>query len=228
VWGQGLKKDLSSGKIILLAILAILLATALAFALTDLVRNVLAVPVTQFFYFLGLMVKSTPQVYFWGMLLIFLLIVAGKSVQAVRKPEHPEFAAPVRSTKRERVAVWAAQVNQALRGDHYSRSRLIEFLAGLALELDAQEERISIVEIRQRIESGDLDLPPEIANFLKARLTTGYIPRPSFWRRLAEKLAHFWNSFSGKNKPEPGVLSDRLTQEELEKIIQYLEDRLEV
>jgi hypothetical protein len=223
-----LKKELSTGKIIVLAILAILLATALALALTDLVRNVLAGPITRFFYFLGLLVKSTPQVIFWGMVLLFLLVVAGKSVQEVHKPEYPEFAVPLRSSKRERVAVWAAQVNLALKGDHYSQARLIEFLAGLALELDAQEERISVVEVRQRLASGDLDFPLELGNYLKARLNTGYVPRPGFWQRVEERLARFWNSFPGKKNQARGASSDRLTQKELEKIIQYLEDRLEV
>ena len=222
------KKELSSGKIILLAILAILLATALSLALTDLVRNVLAGPITSIFYFLGLLLKSTPQVIFWGMLLLFLLIVAGKSVQEVRKPDLPEFLTSMRSSKRERIAIWASQVNMALRGDHYSRTRLAEFLAGMVIELFAQEERISIVEVRKRIEKGELDLPPEIENYLKARFTTGYIPRPSFWQMVEERLARFWNSLPGKNNPARGALSDRLTREELENVIQYLEDRLEV
>jgi hypothetical protein len=220
-----LKKELSSGKIIVLAILAIILVIALALALTDLVRNVLAGPVTRIFYFLGLLLKSTPQAIFWGMVLLFLLIVAGKSMEEVHRPVLPDFTAPVRSIKRERVAFWANQVNLALRGDHYSYTRLIEFLAGLALELDAQDERISVVEIRQRLERGELDLPLEIENYLKARANTGYVPRPGFWQRIAERLVWLWNSLPGKKIQASGA---RFTQEELEKVIQYLEDRLEV
>jgi hypothetical protein len=224
-----LKRKLSSGKIIFLAtMVAILLAVALALALTDLVRNVLAEPITRIFYFFGLLVKSTPQVLFWGMLLLFLLIVAGKSVQEVEKPETPEFAAPMRASKRERVAFWAALVNLALRGDQYGHARLIEFLAGLALELDAQEERNPFIEIRHLLERGDLELPLEIENYLKARFNSVYIPQPGFWQRVAVRLARFWGLFSGKKNQDPGAFSDRLTQEELEKIIQYLEDRLEV
>jgi hypothetical protein len=221
-------KEFSTGKIIGLAVLAILLAAALALALTDLVRNVLAGPVTRFLFFLGLLVKSTPQGFFWGMVLLFLLIVAGKSLQETRKPEGPEFRVPVRSSKRERVVYWAAQVNQALKGDHYSHTRLIEFLAGLALELDAQEERLSVVEIRHRLESGDLNFPLEIENYLKARLKTGYVPRPGIWKRITERLAWFWNSLTGKQTGEAGAPGGRLTRQDLEKIIEYLEDRLEV
>jgi len=220
-----LKKELSSGKMIVLAILATILVIALALALTDLVRNVLAGPVTRIFYFLGLLFKSTPQVLFWGMVLLFLLIVAGKSVEEVHRPAPPDFVAPLRPYKRERVAFWASQVNLALRGDHYSHTRLIEFLAGLALELDAQDERISVIEIRQRLERGELELPLEIENYLKARANTGYVPRPGFWQRLEERLARLWNSLPGKKNQ---ASNRRFTQEELEKIIQYLEDRLEV
>jgi hypothetical protein len=223
-----LKKELSTGKIIGLAVLAVVLATALALALTDLVRNVLAGPVTLFFYFLGLLVKSTPQALFWGMVLLFFLIVAGKSVQEVRKPEVPGFAAPLQSLKRERVAYWAVQVNYALKGDHYSHTRLNEFLAGLALELVAQEERISVVEVRQRLESGGLDFPVEIENYLKVRLNTGYVPHPRFWQRVEERLSRVWNGLSGKKPQANGAPGDRLTQAELELVIQYLEDRLEV
>ncbi len=223
-----MKNKLSSGKIILLAILGILLVAALTLALTDLVRNVLAVPITHIFYFLGLLVKSTPQVIFWGLLLLFLLVVAGKSVQENRRHELPEFVATLRSPKHERIAFWANHINMALRGDHYSRTRLAEFLAGMVIELFAQEERVSTVEVRQQLEHGELDLPPEIENYLKARFTQGTITRPSFWQRVEDKLARFWNSFPGKNNLDPGVLPDHLTRQELERIIQYLEDRLEV
>jgi hypothetical protein len=223
-----LKKELSTGKIIVLAILAILLAIALALALTDLVRNVLAEPVTHLFYFLGLLVKSTPQVLFWGMVLLFLLIVAGKSVEEVRKPEIPDFVAPTRYTKRERVAYWAAQVNQALRGEQYSHARLIEFLARMALELDAQEEHISVVEIRQRLERGEVEFPLEIENYLKARYDPGRISRPNLWQRVKENMARLWNSLPGKKDPASRTFAGRLTQAELEKVIQYLEEQLEV
>ena len=223
-----MKKELSTGTIITLVILAIVLVTALALALTDLVRNVLAVPITQTFYFLGLLVKSTPQAVFWGMVLLFLLIVAGKSLQEVHRPETPQFTTHTRSSKRVQLGFWASQVNLALRGDQYSHTRLIELLAGMALELDERPGRISAVEIRQLLESGELELPLEIENYLKARLETGYVPRPRFWKRVAERLAWFWYSFSGKNNRAPGASGGRLTQAELEKIIQYLEDRLEV
>jgi hypothetical protein len=223
-----LKKELSRGTLITLVILAIGLVTALALALTDLVRNVLAVPITQTFYFMGLLLKSTPQAVFWGMVLLFLLVVAGKSLQEVRQPETPQFSTLARSSKRVQLSFWASQVNLALRGDQYSYTRLIELLAGLALELDERPGRISTVEIRQLLESGELQLPLEIENYLKARLETGYVPRPSFRKRVAERLAWFWHTISGKNSRPPGASGGRLTQAELEKIIQYLEDRLEV
>ncbi len=223
-----MKKELSTGKIIGLAILAIGLVTALALALTDLVRNVLAGPVTHFFYFLGLLVKSTPQSLFWGMVLLFLLIVAGKSVQEVRKPAAREYTAPRQPAKRERVAFWATHVNAALKGEQYSHARLIEFLAGLALEMDAQEEHISVAEVRQRLESGELDFPPEIENYLKMRLNTGYMPRPGFWQRVKASLARWRNWLSGQTTRATNAPGDRLTQAELERVIQYLEDRLEV
>jgi hypothetical protein len=222
------KNKLSSGKIILLVILGILLAAALTLALTDLVRNVLAEPITHILYFFGLLVKSTPQVIFWGLLLLFLLVVAGKSVQESRRSELPEFAAPLRSLKHERIAFWGNHINMALRGDHYSSTRLAELLAGMVIELCAQEERVSAIEVRQQLERGELDLPPEIENYLKARFTQGTIARPSFWQRIEDKLARFWNSFPGKNNLDPGALPDHLTRQELERIIHYLEGRLEV
>jgi hypothetical protein len=223
-----MKEKLSSGKIIALALLAIVVTTALTLALIDLVRNVLAVPITQLFYFLGLLLKSTPQVIFWGMLLLFLLIVAGKSVEQVGKTAPAQFDAPLRSPRRERIAVWANHIHQALRGDQYARSRLAEFLAGLVVELLAQDERVSITEIRKRLELGELDLPPEIVNYLKARFAIGTFSQPGFWQVIAARLAHLWEALLGKTNLEASALPDRLTRPELEKIILYLEDRLEV
>jgi len=223
-----MKEKLSSGKIIALALLAIVLTTALMLALIDLVRNVLAVPITQLFYFLGLLLKSTPQVIFWGMLLLFLLIIAGKSVEQGRKAEPEQFEAPLRSPRHERIAVWANHIHQALRGDHYARSRLAEFLASLVVELLAQDERVSISEIRKRLELGELDLPPEIVNYLKARFAIGAISQPGFLQVIKAGLSQFWDAVLGKNNLEANALPDRLTRPELEKIILYLEDRLEV
>ncbi len=223
-----MKNKLSSGTLILLAILGILLAAAMTLALNDLVRNVLAVPITHTLYFLGLLVKSTPQVIFWGLLLLFLLVVAGKSMQENRRPAPPEFVVPKRPSNYERIALWANHIKMALRGDHYARTRLAEFLAGMVIELFAQEERVSTTEVRLQLERGELDLPPEIENYLKARFSQGAIARPSFWQWIKDKLARFWNSFSGKNHPASGVLPEHLTRQELERIIHYLEDRLEV
>jgi uncharacterized membrane protein len=222
------KDKLSSGKIVALALLAIVLTAALALALTDLVRKVLAEPITRLFYFIGLLLKSTPQVIFWGMVLLFLLIVAGKSVEQVHKHEPAEFNTPLPSPRRGRIAAWASHIHLALRGDHYARSRLAEFLAGLLMELLAQEERVSPTEIRKRLELGELDLPPEIQNYLKARFAMGTISQPGFWAMISAKIAHFWEPFLGKNNLEASALPDRLTRQELEKIILFLEDRLEV
>ena len=223
-----MKDKFSTGKIILVALLAILLATALALALIDLVRNVLAEPITELFYVIGLLAKSTPQVIFWAMLLLFLVVVAGKSVQEVSRPELPDFNAPERSPRRERIAVWANHINNALHGDRYARSRLADFLAGLVMEMFAQEERVSTTEIRKKLERGELDLPPDIENLLKARFEIGYISRPTFWQMIEERLSQFWDSVLGKNNPGSGALTDHLTRQQLERIILYLEDRLEV
>jgi hypothetical protein len=222
------RKNLSPVKIILLAILGLFLTAALALALTDLVRNLLAEPLTRLYYFFVLLVKSTPQAVFWAILLLFLLVVAGKSVQEVKTPDLPEFDTPLRSPKRERVGFWAIHINMALQGDHYSRARLAEFLSGVALDLFAQEERASVAEVRQRLDRGELDLPPEIENYLKARLASAYTPRPGLWRMAQEKLARLWNSITGKYSPGSRTLPDQFTGQELERVIQYLEDRLEI
>jgi len=83
--GEKFEERTLSGKIIVLAILATILIIALALALTDLVRNVLAGPVTRIFYFLACSSKALPRCSF-GMVLLFLLIVAGKSVEEVHRP----------------------------------------------------------------------------------------------------------------------------------------------
>ncbi len=223
-----MRKKLSTGRITLLSILGLFLAAVLAWALEDLVRNMLAVPLIHLYYFLALLVNSTPQAVFWGILLLVLLVVAGKSVQEAGQPELPDFGDPLRIPKRERIGFWAIHINMALQGDYYSRARLAEFLGGVAMDLFAQEERVSVNEVSLRLERGELDLPPEVENYLKARFTNTYQPRPGFWVKARDKLARFWNSFFGKSSlASKSIHSERYSERELERIIQYLEDRLE-
>jgi len=190
------------------------LVVLLMFGLRDFVRETLAPPLSYMIWLVGIIFQTIPQIWFWTGLLIVVLIIAMRSLDRERRPSP---AAPGKSPfpARGRINVWAERVNMLLTGK-YSRNRFGYFIGKLILDVMAHEERLSYKDVERRLEQSEADVPPAVRDYLLSRLRPAYAGvRPSFFTRLKR--------FLGLEKPLMAQL-----HAELETVITFLEDQLEV
>jgi hypothetical protein len=190
------------------------LIVLLMLSLRDFVRDVLALPLSYTLWFIGLIGKSIPQIWFWTGLLAVVLIIAMRSLSRERRPPP---TTPPQSTRAPlgRITVWTERISMLLKGK-YSRQRFGYFIGKLILDVLSHEERLSLRDVERRLEQGELDLPPAVRDYLFSRLKPGITgTRPSFRVWLKRLL--------GLEKPLTAQLDA-----ELESIIKFLEDQLEV
>ena len=190
------------------------LVVLLMFGLRDFVRDALALPLSHMIWFVDIIVQTVPQTWFWAGLLIVVLIMAMRSLDRERRPAP---AAPGKSPypARGRIAVWAERINMLLRGK-YSRNRFGYFIGKLILDVMAHEERLNYRDVERRLQQSDIDAPPDVRDYLLSRLRPSHTEaRPKFFTRLKR--------FLGLEKQLTAQLDA-----ELETIITFLEDQLEV
>lgn len=190
------------------------LIALLMLGLRNFVRDVLATPLSYTFWLIGLIIKSIPQIWFLTGLLAIALIIAMRSLDRERRPPPP---APPQSTRVPlgRITVWNERISMLLEGK-YSRHRFGYFIGKLILDVLSHEERLSLRDVEHRLERGDMELPPLVRDYLFSRLRPGNVSTaPSFLTRVKRLL--------GLEKPLTAQLDV-----ELESIIKFLEDQLEV
>ncbi len=95
----------------------------------------------------------------------------------------------------------------------------------------AFQERLSLKEAEQRLEAGELDVPPSIWAYLERGLT----PEPSMPVSFWGMFGHRWNDFSRRARDWISGLTQARSytqpspfDDELESVVQFLEDRLEI
>lgn len=190
------------------------LAVLLTLGLRDFVRDVLSLPLSYMLWFAGIIFETVPQIWFWTGLIVIALVLAMRSLDRERQPPPSE---PGKSSRpaRGRINVWAERVDMLLIG-RYSRHRFGYFIGKLILDVLSHEERLSFRDLERRLEQDETDVPPVVREYLFSRLKPAYAEaRPNFLTRLKR--------FFGLEKP----LSARLNAE-LETIVKFLEDQLEV
>lgn len=190
------------------------LMALLMFGLRDFIRDALALPLAYTLWLVELIFQSIPQAWCWTGLLGIVLVIAMRSLDRERRPPP---AAPPQSTRVPlgRITVWTERITMLLRGK-YSRHRFGYFIGKLILDVVSHEERLSLRDIERRVEQGELELPPAVREYLFSRLKPGMTgAQPGFFTRLKRLL--------GLEKPLTAHLSA-----ELESIIKFLEDQVEV
>jgi len=227
------RMKISARLLVLLLAPSVLLVAALTLVLRGWVRDVILTPILFLLWLGGLLINSTPQWIFWGVFLVVALLILANSLGTGKRPDQNVDRAEPGHPRRERVLFWAKQIRWKARD--FSPLGNGEPLRKLVLEVIAFQERLSLTEVEQRLESGELDVLPTIRTCLQPKPTPEPASPVSFW----ERLQHRWADFR--------VLADRwahglisgLTQSrsytqpspfdsELESVAQFLEDRLRI
>ena len=223
-------KKISARLLVLLLTPSVLLVVALTLVLRDWVRDVILTPILFLLWLGGLLIRSTPQWIFWGVFLVLAVLILANSLGTGKRPDQNVDRAEPGHPQRERVLFWAKQIRWRARRD-FSPLGNGEPLKRLILEVIAFQERLSLTEVEQRLESGELDVPPTIRMCLQHKPT----PEPSSPVSIWERLQHRWADFGRRAH----VLISGLTESrsytqpspfdsELESMTQFLEDRLRI
>lgn len=92
------------------------------------------------------------------------------------------------------------------------RKQLIWYLQDIILETLNHQEKLSPMIVKERLESGTLDVPPKIADFLKLRFS---IASSHFWEKYRKRSRKTKN-----HRHKPGL--------DPEIIVNFLEQRLDI
>ncbi len=148
----------------------IVLAVAIALTallLKDFVRNGIVIPLLEVLQ----LIDDLPRMAIW---LFFIGIMLIPAYTSLKERGRPAFRTRLRmKSQLGRIETLASLIRKARMGDYF-RERLSRYLGELALETLAYRERLPLVEIKNRLRSGSLDLPPEIRSYLQAGLLGDY------------------------------------------------------
>jgi hypothetical protein len=197
-------------RLILLGLI-ILISIPLVATLRSFTRDYVMALIPRLLWIVRLFISSIPQLFFWFLFLSISLFIAGRSLIKHRRP------APTSSTSitplAGRVQALMHAIDRTSQGVYF-KWRLAQHLLGLTLETMAYRERVSPDEMRQRLKSGTLIMPPTIKGYLQTGLTPVYTAPAGLFSRIKQRLRQ-------------GVIISPLDLNP-ETIIQFLEDQLEI
>jgi hypothetical protein len=206
----------------LLMVIILLLALVLGLGLRDFVRTNIVIPVSYVLWIGGLLVKSTPQVLFWGVLVGVAAFLALRSLGTVTGLVEKVDEAEPRYTRRGRIGFWTIQLYHAQQS--FFRMRFEEFFARLILDVIAFEEQTDPIELERRMEDGTFEPPEELRVFLRLRRGLANPHKIGFFTSLRQRL--WWLGNLGRQ--EQGPAQPGSIDRPIEEALAILEDQLEV
>lgn len=189
-------------KLIFFIALPVLLVV-LAFMLKGFVRDWIVVPV----FIAGRVAMGMPQDLPWYLVVGIIVFIAGKSLSSLVSFNFKP--AKTKTVKLGKVEEIASLIWKARKGIYY-KERLARTLGELAIEALAHREQTEPEIITERLRSGELDIPPDILEYLQAGLIWDF---KAFGENISDKE---------KARSRESILGfDPL------KIIEFLEKRVE-
>lgn len=217
-------KAVNIKRLALLLIPLLVLAVILTIALTDFVREAIIVPISYVLWFGNLVLNSISQILLWAWLPAIALFIALRSLSTANKNKPAQIIseAETRYPRRQRVDFWIIQIHQSY--GYFGRTRFAEHLGRLILDILAYQERSTPWRIEQRIENGDLEVPPEIRSYLHEKRrrysegSGGLYQRLRRWLKNAVAIL-----IKGRSSARPAS-----QHPDLETVVAFLEKQLEV
>jgi hypothetical protein len=190
--------------------LIILLAIPLVWVFRDFAREAIATPLLYLLWISDLFFQSVPQALFWALFIASALIIAGRSL--IRGKKLAQQAHEAETVRKGQVQILTRWLHLAAQEDYF-KWRLARHMRELTFAVLAQRERTTIARMRQNFD-GELDLPPEVQAYLQAGLTLTFSKSASPLSRLRSRLRS--SAHTAELDPD------------LENVVQYLENQLEV
>ncbi len=203
----------------ILLIILFPLTLALAYIFRETIRQVVLMPILYLLWVINILYQTLGQQILWIFMLVLLLWLVLRNL----RPDRTEVYLPSQEARidsgRGRVSFWAWQVRM-IGNEAYSKNFSMEELRRLILTVLAFQEQISLKQVERRLESGELVVPPEVQAVLETGVQPETFQAPALRvriRRLLRRLIH-----------QPDNRKSITLTPEVERVIQYLEERLEV
>jgi len=219
-------------RVIIIAAVALLFGIVLLFWARDVIREVVVLPLSYLFWFFGLFIKSTPQLFFWISLLLVSFMIAYRSL-AGKKRARADYTygmgideAPDRHLVTGRVVYWRAKENLLRAGSgSYYQTTFHAAITRLLLDQLSHRYCLPTGEVEKRLREQTIDVPDEVRAYVLCSLTrseqvsAGFFAL--FWRTFMERVRAWMDRW--RKAPE-----DHPVDPQFARILQYMEEELEV
>jgi len=227
----------------LAGILAIPIVVGLAWVLQDFARRLVVIPASYVVWLFGLFIESTPQFFFWIALLVLSSVLIAKSFSGRPKELDDQPVIRQQAPRRSRMGFWMVQLYHR---SEFSRGRLADFVDRLAVDVLSYAYHIPGWLVEKMLVEGEIDAPQELLEVVRARKDAlpGRSRQPApvrFLRETFTRIKRFirkpisrpislQTGSSPKRSPKrsDSALYQGNLDHDLEEIIKYLEDQLEI
>jgi hypothetical protein len=159
--------DRRRAALLLASLLVIVILTRL---LQGFIREVVIDPLWYYFQFAGRTLESINQWAIWLAFLAFgVLLVISSLVRVRHSQTQGERAARGPTAKVAHLSGWIDLMEES----DYFRWRMARHLGELSLKILARSTNLDPDQLRREIQAGELDMPPEVSDFLQSGLTPG-------------------------------------------------------
>jgi hypothetical protein len=225
--------SMNTRRLVLFVIVLAILCGAIFLGLRNIIREVFVIPLSYLFFLAKIFIDSTPQVFFWGALIILSIWITSRSLSSRQKKADLAFqGSPVADHYGEatgRLHYWVVKMNilRHYRGSYFMGGFHQSF-GRLVVELLAHQEHLTTAQVEDRIRGGSLDLPEDIRDYLITSLSRPeYSPGrfEQLWGRIREAIRR-WLHWPGPKEKE-GTPFDRAFNS-IDRVIQFMEEELEI
>jgi hypothetical protein len=226
-------------RVITLLALLLVVSVAIFIWLQDVVREVIVLPVSYLLFVAGIVIDTTPQLFFWLSLMLIAFWIAYRSLTTRRRRTLPPQVPPVvddafsRNALGGRVTFWDSRVTQMRRHSSiYYQGAFHHSLARLLIELLAHRYRLTPLQAEERLRSGELEVPAEIREYVLNSLSRLEPARGNIFAQIWKTIqatARRW--FGGRPGESPVGGNGRPAtpaEAQIARIIQYMEQELEI
>lgn len=202
----------------------------------DIIREAIVLPLSYLFWLLGVVLDTTPQIVFWISVLMIAALAAYRSLVGRRKPvaQIPlnGSESPGQREYGGQVAHWALRVHLIRRGPSpYFVSAFHQSVNRLLMDELSHRYRLTARQIEDRLREGDLDVPPEVRDYVLGALRRYDGEERPFLADLWARITQLVRDLLGKSSHRDGENGGGNTSPEEEKVravLKYLENELEV
>ena len=209
----------------------IILSSVMIFWGHDVIREVIVLPLSYIFWVLGIIVRVTPQIFFWIVLLLIAIQIAWRALVVTRKA--PRKAGPYLDdvpspTSGGRAAYWDKRVSlmRTARSGYYANT-FHSALSRLALDTLSYRYRQPVRVIENQLKANTLNVPPEVRDYLLSHEERQEGTYRGFFGELWQNLVDFaldsWARITTGQKARPAPVDPQVAF-----ILNYLEEELEV